>query len=87
MMLLGLGFVLNYQHINLLGSGLRVCIKLSIFEFDLIYFILLVNYKFGEIWVSLKSIDKFVYLGIRDLSLSLAYTKSIFIKNAKCYKC
>ena len=48
-----------------------VCIILSIFEFNLIYFILLVNYKFGEMWVSLKSIDKFVYLGIRDLSLSL----------------
>ena len=55
----------------MLGSGLRVCIKLSLFEFNLIYFILLVNYKFGEMWVSLKSIDKFVYLGIRDLSLSL----------------
>ena len=27
-------------------------------------------------WVSVKSIDKIVYLWIRDLSLSLAYTKS-----------
>ena len=59
-----------------MGSGLKVCIKLSIFEVNLIYFILLVDYKFGEMWVSVKSIDKIVYLWIRDLSLSLAYTRS-----------